>query len=164
MGKKSQDDHKKSSQATPHDRVVEGEDKSAHKIDGTVNVRKGKRDVQYVIIDGEPVAVHEGSDVHIYLDELPDLRQPIALSNPITARIVRMVQLPEKDLQPEKPAYVDQAIERATAVLGGTDEALHWLGTPIAFLSYATPISLLGTKGGLTRVDDLLTQIEHGVW
>jgi len=55
---------------------------------------------------------------------------------------------------------IDQAID----VLGSRDEAYRWLGTPIRALNFATPISLIGTADGLTRVTDLLGQIEHGVW
>ena len=57
-----------------------------------------------------------------------------------------------------------KAVARATEVLGDQDAALRWLGTPIAALDYATPVSVLGTPQGVTRVNDVLTQMEHGVW
>ena len=34
----------------------------------------------------------------------------------------------------------------------------------LAALDYATPVSCLGTHQGAMRVNDVLTQIEHGVW
>jgi hypothetical protein len=53
---------------------------------------------------------------------------------------------------------------RATEVIGDRDEALRWLGTPVRGLDFATPISLLGTEEGATRVNDILGQMEHGIW
>ncbi len=59
---------------------------------------------------------------------------------------------------------MDLIVDRATAVIGDRTEAMRWLGTPVRALGYATPISLLGTSEGAARVEDLLGQIEHGVW
>jgi putative toxin-antitoxin system antitoxin component (TIGR02293 family) len=55
-------------------------------------------------------------------------------------------------------------IDRATEVIGDRDEAMRWLGTPVRVLDFATPISLLGTSEGTRRVEDVLGQMEHGVW
>jgi hypothetical protein len=55
-------------------------------------------------------------------------------------------------------------IGRATAVFGTRDEALRWLGTPIPALNYSTPMSVLGSFEGSRRVEDVLGQIEHGIW
>lgn len=71
------------------------------------------------------------------------------------------------DLVPRKkadPEELTKAVARATEVLGDQDAALRWLGTPVAALDYATPVSVLGTPQGVTRVNDVLTQMEHGVW
>jgi uncharacterized protein (DUF2384 family) len=57
-----------------------------------------------------------------------------------------------------------KAIARATEVFGNEDAAFRWLGTPVAALDYATPISRQGRHQGAMRVSDVLTQIEHGVW
>ena len=62
------------------------------------------------------------------------------------------------------PEELTKAVARATEVFGDEDKAFRWLGTPVAALDYATPISRLGTHQGAMRVDDVLTQIEHGVW
>jgi hypothetical protein len=62
------------------------------------------------------------------------------------------------------PEELTKAVARATEVFGDEDMALRWLGTPVAALEYATPISCLGTHQGAIRVNDVLTQIEHGVW
>jgi len=62
------------------------------------------------------------------------------------------------------PEEVTKAVTRATEVFGNEEAAFRWLGTPVAALDYATPISCLGSHQGAIRVDDVLTQIEHGVW
>ena len=59
---------------------------------------------------------------------------------------------------------VESVIDRAIEVMGDRDEAMRWLGTPVRALDYATPISLLGTSEGATRVEDVLGRMEHGVW
>ena len=59
---------------------------------------------------------------------------------------------------------VESVIARATEVMGDRDEAMRWQGTPIRVLDYATPVSLLGTREGATRVESVLGQMEHGVW
>jgi uncharacterized protein (DUF2384 family) len=56
------------------------------------------------------------------------------------------------------------AVSRATDVIGDRDQAMRWLGTPVRGLDFATPISLLGTEEGARRVDDILGQMEHGIW
>jgi putative toxin-antitoxin system antitoxin component (TIGR02293 family) len=58
---------------------------------------------------------------------------------------------------------IGQVIDRAVAVIGDRDEALRWIGTPVAALDYATPISLLATSKGKDRVLVVLDQLEHGV-
>jgi uncharacterized protein (DUF2384 family) len=52
----------------------------------------------------------------------------------------------------------------ATEVLGDHNAVLRWLGTAVVALDYATPISVLGTVQGVRRLNDVLTQMEHGVW
>lgn len=41
---------------------------------------------------------------------------------------------------------------------------MRWLGSPVRALDFATPISILGSKEGVKRVNDVLGQMEHGVW
>ena len=65
---------------------------------------------------------------------------------------------------PSPEISVESVIDRAIEVMGDRDEAMRWLGTPVRALDYATPISLLGTSEGATRVEDVLGQMEHGVW
>jgi putative toxin-antitoxin system antitoxin component (TIGR02293 family) len=78
-----------------------------------------------------------------------------------SARSLLSDLLPKKRTDPEQ---VTKTIARATEVLGDRDAAFRWLGTPVPALDYATPISVLGTPHGVTRVNDVLMQMEHGVW
>ncbi len=66
--------------------------------------------------------------------------------------------------QKTSKSTVDFIICRATEVLGSKEKAMRWLGTPVRGLDFATPISLLATKKGQTRVNDILGQMEHGIW
>jgi hypothetical protein len=59
---------------------------------------------------------------------------------------------------------IDEMIAKAAEVLGSRDEGMRWLGNPVRGLDFATPISLLGTPEGVLRVNDILGQIEHGIW
>ena len=59
---------------------------------------------------------------------------------------------------------IEETALRATEVIGDRDEALRWMGTPVRGLDYATPISVLASKEGAQRVEDIFTQLEHGVW
>jgi uncharacterized protein (DUF2384 family) len=69
--------------------------------------------------------------------------------------------IPKNQTDPEQ---VMRTIARATEVLGDQDAAFRWLGTPVPALDYETPIAFLGRPHGVTRVNDVLTQMEHGVW
>jgi len=57
-----------------------------------------------------------------------------------------------------------RVIARAVEVLGTSEKALRWLNTPIRSLGDQTPASLLSSPEGITRVEDALGRIEHGVW
>jgi uncharacterized protein (DUF2384 family) len=58
----------------------------------------------------------------------------------------------------------DKTIARAIEVLGSRAEALRWLSSPVRALDSATPFSMLGTPEGVERVNNVLGQIEHGVF
>jgi putative toxin-antitoxin system antitoxin component (TIGR02293 family) len=65
----------------------------------------------------------------------------------------------------EDPSIVLEAIlSRAIEVIGNEASALRWLSEPVRKLNYATPISLLGTPEGEALVEEVLGQMEHGVW
>ena len=71
---------------------------------------------------------------------------------------------PQTAVLKANPEELTKAVARATEVFGDEEAAFRWLGTPVAALDYATPISCLGTHQGAMHVNDVLTQIEHGVW
>jgi len=54
-------------------------------------------------------------------------------------------------------------IRRAVEVIGDQSDAMHWLGTPVRALNYATPISLLLHSQGRDAVLSILGRLEHGV-
>lgn len=56
-----------------------------------------------------------------------------------------------------------RVVARAVEVLGTSEKALRWLNTPIRSLGDRTPASLLSSPEGITRVEDALGRIEHGV-
>ena len=64
--------------------------------------------------------------------------------------------------QPLEPLV--RVIARAVEVLGTSEKALRWLNTPVRSLGDVSPVSLLNTPDGTTRVEDALGRIEHGVW
>lgn len=63
----------------------------------------------------------------------------------------------------ESDPIVD-VLARAIEVFGTQEKALRWLRTPVRSLGDKTPISLLNSPEGLSRVQDTLGQVEHGVW
>lgn len=57
-----------------------------------------------------------------------------------------------------------RAVGRANEVFEDPAAALHWLKTPNAALSGASPLSILDTEIGAESVLDTLGRIEHGVY
>ena len=57
-----------------------------------------------------------------------------------------------------------RVVGRANEVFEDPEAALHWLKSPNAALSGATPLSLLDTDIGAESVLDTLGRIEHGVF
>ena len=90
--------------------------------------------------------------------------------------VVGRVQVSEgfKELPSANPATgerrvlnVDSLVEvtaRAIEVLGTREKAMRWLRTPVRALGDVTPLSLLNSPTGIARVQDILGQVEHGVW
>ncbi|MBV9771074.1 MAG: DUF2384 domain-containing protein [Bryobacterales bacterium] len=88
----------------------------------------------------------------------------------VTERVIELepaVQPPASSLpdpRPQIPESLVRVIARAVEVLGTSDKALRWLNTPVRSLGDNTPISLVNSAEGITRVEDALGQIEHCVW
>ena len=73
-----------------------------------------------------------------------------------------MAQFPQAR-QTRQEVDVEPVIQRAIEVIGGREEAMRWLGTPVRALDYATPISRLHDPESREQVLSLLTRLEHGV-
>lgn len=84
-------------------------------------------------------------------------KRGIVIQRPGRGRFARVSPL-------ESERRIDKIIHRAAEVLGNPNEAMRWLGNPVRALNFATPISVLGTKQGTKRVNDILGQMESGVW
>jgi uncharacterized protein (DUF2384 family) len=65
--------------------------------------------------------------------------------------------------QPQQEVDIEPIVQRAIEVIGGREEAMRWLGTPVRALDYATPISRLHDPRSREQVLSVLTQLEHGV-
>ena len=102
------------------------------------------------------------------IESMPKLRKVARSKRARKKSIVAADLLPRRKSETAglkaNPEEVTKAVTRATEVFGNEEAAFRWLGTPVAALDYATPISCLGSHQGAIRVDDVLTQIEHGVW
>jgi putative toxin-antitoxin system antitoxin component (TIGR02293 family) len=70
--------------------------------------------------------------------------------------------VPEEAPRPSFPLV--RVIARAVEVFGTSEKALRWINTPVRSLGDQTPALLLGSPEGITRVEDALGSIEHGVW
>jgi len=116
------------------------------RIESMPKVRKGARSLR----SGKFVAVN---------DEL----RPMPKDNIVAADLLPRRKSGTAALK-ANPEELTKAVARATEVFSDEEAAFRWLGTPVAALDYATPISCLGTHQGAMRVNDVLTQIEHGVW
>jgi putative toxin-antitoxin system antitoxin component (TIGR02293 family) len=86
----------------------------------------------------------------------------------IEARVADVIEAQKRMLgvRAADPAerYLSTVYTRAKEVIGSDDTVMRWLGTPVAGLNYATPISLLTTEEGQNAVLDVLGRIEHGVF
>lgn len=80
------------------------------------------------------------------------------------AREQKVLKRVSLHLSDEPESGVQEVIDRATEVIGNREDAMRWLGTPVRGLDFATPISLLTTEEGAERVNDILGQMEHGIW
>jgi len=71
-----------------------------------------------------------------------------------------------EDLHERNRATVDigpivSVIAHAVAVFGDEHKASHWLETPLPLLDNRSPSQILVGGGGIDRVEQILTRIEH---
>ncbi len=67
-------------------------------------------------------------------------------------------------LESDRLARLIRLIRRASAVVGGNDEARVWLTTPSRALDRRTPLDVASTEVGAEAVFQLLGRLEHGVF
>lgn len=67
------------------------------------------------------------------------------------------------DVFPTSDALAD-VTARAIEVFGTGEKAMRWFRTPVRALGNRIPMSLLRNPESIVRVQDVLGQIEHGVW
>jgi hypothetical protein len=102
-------------------------------------------------------------DVLVHLRKRGDY---VIVANPFPgdAEVIEDISIETVPWQAISDSAIDPIIDRATEVIGDRQEAMRWLGAPVRGLDFATPISLLGTEEGQIRVNDILGQMEHGIW
>jgi uncharacterized protein (DUF2384 family) len=54
-------------------------------------------------------------------------------------------------------------IAHAGAVFGDQQKAVDWLSTPLEILQGRTPMEVLRMAGGVSRIETILTRIEHNI-
>jgi putative toxin-antitoxin system antitoxin component (TIGR02293 family) len=101
------------------------------------------------------------------------LTKTIKLSH---SELARTLGIPERTLarrkregilsseESAKVLRLARAVGRANEVFEDPKAALHWLKSPNAALSGASPLSVLDTEVGAESVFDTLGRIEHGVY
>ena len=95
----------------------------------------------------------------------------------LTAREVYALVIPERTLKHRRSrrerlsqAESDRAIRaarvlaRAQEVLGAGDRALGWMREPKRRFGGRTPLEMLGTEAGGRLVEEMLTQIDEGIF
>jgi putative toxin-antitoxin system antitoxin component (TIGR02293 family) len=107
------------------------------------------------------------------IDSLEALRKDLEISTEVMIRTIRLASRTyarrRKDgwLQPdesERLLRLGLLFDRATQVLGGTDQAREWFKTPKKALGGQAPLDYADTEPGAREVEDLLGRIEHGVF
>jgi hypothetical protein len=128
-------------------------------------LRLASEEVERRFVDSAVLAVH--LMMFLQKEGFADMTPPWT-STEKSSLIKVLQEKPSRDLihssgQP-KVERLTPIINRVTDIIGDRQEAMRWLGTPVRGLDFATPISLLGTEEGEMRVNDILGQMEHGIW
>lgn len=85
----------------------------------------------------------------------------------MSLRSVQRLEGHERTLSPDQSSRawkLAEIVGRATDVLGSQDAAEDWLSKPARALEGRTPIELLATQPGTQLVEDLLEQMDYGVY
>jgi putative toxin-antitoxin system antitoxin component (TIGR02293 family) len=54
-------------------------------------------------------------------------------------------------------------VAHAVAVFGDEHKASHWFETPLPLLGDLAPSQVLAKRGGVKRIEEILTRIEHNI-
>lgn len=126
-----------------------------------------------VFLAQEPMAVAEVLHHGLVADDFEGLAQGLGISH---LRLAAVAGITQSTLarrrqngrfrtdESERIWRIGRVFHVAQRVLGGEEAARHWMDTPRARLDGATPLSLCDTEPGAMAVEQLLLQIEHGVF
>lgn len=81
-----------------------------------------------------------------------------SLSQPVVSREVAI-----DELVPLVTGQLIPVVAHAVAVFGDEKKAGHWLFTPLPLFEMQSPSVVLTTQGGIERVEQVLTRIEHNI-
>jgi putative toxin-antitoxin system antitoxin component (TIGR02293 family) len=91
----------------------------------------------------------------------PDGHCPVGTSYTLSKSTAALTDEQKTEIQQLRSVRV---FARAVQILGTSEKALRWINAPVRSLGDQTPVSLLSSPEGITRVEDALGRIEHGVW
>ena len=93
---------------------------------------------------------------------LPEIYELVIPARTLARRIVRKEKLTQTET--DKALRLARIATEADRVFANTEKANKWLRTPLTRLANQTPLSLLKTETGALVVDQILGQIDHGIF
>lgn len=94
-----------------------------------------------------------------HADEIGDLVIP---HRTMVRRIARKESLTREET--DKAMRLARVVSEADRVFGSTDKSDRWLRTPIKRMANQTPLELLRSEAGALLVNEILGQIDHGMF
>ncbi len=85
----------------------------------------------------------------------------------IPARTLKHRRARKQALTPDesdKLARLIRLFDHAVRVLGDREKALHWLNKPLRRFEGRSPIHMMRTEFGARMIDEMLGQIDHGMF
>jgi putative toxin-antitoxin system antitoxin component (TIGR02293 family) len=85
----------------------------------------------------------------------------------IPARTLKHRRARREALNPDesdKLARLIRIYDQAVSVLGDRERGLHWLNQPLRRFESRTPLQMLRTEFGARMVEEMLGQIDHGMF
>lgn len=122
-------------------------------------------DAHEMILEGLPAAALQHLIGRLgILDKTASLEKAVGMS---LRTFQRRKDAPTRPLSPEQSGRAwkfAEVLARAAGVFGSLAEAEGWLDRPALALDGHRPIDLMATPAGVEMVEDLLTQLDHGVY